>query len=48
VDQEYVEQKEKAGRLTSSVFPGLVLDVKALLKTDRAKLIATLRAAMSA
>jgi len=42
-DQEYVEQKEKSGRLTSSVFPGLVLDVKALLKGDKTKLIATLR-----
>ena len=43
-DQEYVEQKEKSGRLTSSVFPDLVLDVKALLKGDKTKLIATLRA----
>ena len=46
-DQEYVEQPEKSGRLTSKVFPGLVLDVKALLKGDKAKLIATLRAAMA-
>ncbi len=42
-DQEYVEQKEQAGRLTSKLFPGLVLDVKALLKFDKTKVIAALR-----
>jgi Uma2 family endonuclease len=41
-EQEYVEQKEKAGRLSSKVFPGLVLDVRALLKGDKAKVIAAL------
>ncbi|HEX2748614.1 MAG TPA: Uma2 family endonuclease [Verrucomicrobiales bacterium] len=46
-DQEYVEKEPKAGKLASSIFPGLVLDVKALLKMDRAKLIGTLRSAMS-
>ncbi len=42
-DQEYVEQKEHAGRLSSKLFPGLVLDVKALLKFDKTKVIAALR-----
>jgi Putative restriction endonuclease len=40
---EYVEQKEVAGRLQSRVFPGLILDVRALLKGDKAKLIQGLR-----
>jgi hypothetical protein len=44
VDQEYVEQREKAGRLSSSMFPGLILNVRALLKFDKAKVIAALRA----
>jgi Uma2 family endonuclease len=43
VDQEYVEQREKAGRLSSSVFPGLILDVRALLKFDKARVITALR-----
>ena len=43
IEQEYVEQKEHAGRLTSRTFPGLVLDVRALLKFDKAKVIAALR-----
>ena len=42
-DQEYVEQKEHAGRLTSKLCPDLVLDVKALLKFDKTKVIAALR-----
>jgi Uma2 family endonuclease len=48
VEQDYVEQEAKSGRLVSGVFPGLVLDVEALLKMDRAKLIASLREAMAA
>ena len=43
IEQDYVEQQEQAGRLTSSRFPGLVLDVRALLKLDKAKVIAALR-----
>ncbi len=43
VEQQYVQQKEKAGLLASAVFPGLVLDVKALLKFDKARLIAGLQ-----
>ena len=43
VDGEYVAKKEQAGKLTSSLFPGLVLDVKALLKLDKAKVIQALR-----
>ena len=42
-EQEYVEQKERGGRLTSKIFPGLVLDVRVLLKFDKAKVIAALR-----
>lgn len=45
IEQDYVEQKEQAGRLTSSLFPGLVLDVRALLKFDKARVIAALRPA---
>jgi Uma2 family endonuclease len=48
VDQDYVEKEPKAGKLASNIFPGLVLDVKALLEMDRAKLIASLREAMAA
>ncbi len=44
-DQEYVEQKEHTGRLSSKVFPGLVLDVKALLRGDKAKVLAARRRA---
>ncbi len=43
VEQEYVEQKDQGGRLTSKLFLGLVPDVRALLKFDRAKVIAGLR-----
>lgn len=43
VEGEYKELKERAGRLESIVFPGLVLDVKALLKLDRRRLLATLQ-----
>ena len=39
VDGEFVVKKEKAGKLTSTIFPGLVLDAKALLKLDKAKVI---------
>ena len=39
VDGGFVAKKEKAGKLTSSIFPGLTLDVKALLKLDKAKVI---------
>ncbi len=39
-DQEYVEKTREGGRLSSAVFLGLVLDLDALLKMDRAKLIA--------
>ena len=39
VDQAYVPKMPKAGKLSSTIFPGLVLDVKALLKMDRAKLV---------
>lgn len=38
-DGEFVPKKEKAGKLSSTVFPGLTLDVKALLKLDKAKVI---------
>jgi sugar lactone lactonase YvrE len=39
VNGEYVPKKEKAGKLTSSIFPSLTLDVKALIKLDKAKVI---------
>ena len=39
VDGGFVAKKEKAGKLTSTIFPGLTLDVKALLKLDKAKVI---------
>ena len=44
VEGEYIAKKEHAGKLTSSLFPGLVLDVKALLKLDKAKVIRALDA----
>ncbi|MFN0076819.1 MAG: Uma2 family endonuclease [Prosthecobacter sp.] len=44
VDQEYVEITEAGGKLRSEVFPGLVLDVKALLKHDGPRVIAALKA----
>ncbi len=39
----YVAQKAKAGLLTSRVFPGLILDTKALLRGDKAKLAAAFK-----
>jgi Uma2 family endonuclease len=42
-EEEYVEQKERAGMLSSRVFPRLVLNVRALLRGDGAKVLATLR-----
>jgi Uma2 family endonuclease len=42
VEGEYVVKKEQAGKLTSRLFPGLVLDVKALLKLDKAKVVRAL------
>ncbi|HEX2749734.1 MAG TPA: Uma2 family endonuclease, partial [Verrucomicrobiales bacterium] len=42
--EDYVELKPERGFLHSRVFPGLVLDVKALLKRDRARLLTALRA----
>ncbi len=41
-DDEYVEQKERAGLLASRIFPKLVLDVRALLRGDGAKVLAVL------
>lgn len=41
-DGRYMEKKPKAGRHTSAVFPGLVLDIKALLSAEKAKLAAAL------
>lgn len=43
-EDDYVEQKERAGMLASRVFPKLVLDVRALLRGDGAKVLDTLRA----
>ena len=43
VEQEYVEMKERSGVIVSRVFPKLALDVKAALKLDGAKILATLR-----
>jgi Uma2 family endonuclease len=43
IDEEYVEMKERAGKLSSVVFPGLILDVKALIKMDRKRVIAALK-----
>lgn len=42
-EQEYVELSERAGLLTSHIFPRLVLDTRALLRGDGAKVLATLR-----
>ena len=42
VDGDYLEAKERHGKLHSQIFPGLTLDVKALLKLDRKKVIAAL------
>ena len=43
VEQEYVEMKDRSGVIVSRVFPKLALDVKAALKLDGAKILATLR-----
>lgn len=43
-DDEFVARKDKAGLIESGIFPGLVLDVKALLKQDKAKVIQALQA----
>ena len=43
VEQEYVEMKERSGVIVSRIFPKLALDVKAILKLDGAKVLATLR-----
>ncbi len=42
-DERYVEKTARNGILVSSVFPKLALDVKALLKLDAAKVLATLQ-----
>lgn len=42
VEGEYKPVKERAGKLESLVFPGLVLDVKAALKLERRKVAAAL------
>lgn len=42
VDGDYTEAREQGGKLQSLVFPGLILDVKALLKLDRKKVVAAL------
>jgi hypothetical protein len=43
VDGDFVEQKETAGWLASKAFPGLILNVKALLKQDKSKVIQGLK-----
>lgn len=43
VDGEYLDLKESRGRIESRIFPGLVLDVKALLKLDRRGLLTALQ-----
>ncbi len=43
VNGEYLDLKERRGRIESRIFPGLVLDVKALLKLDRRALLAALQ-----
>ena len=42
VEAEFVEQKPKRGVLVSTIFAGLVLDLKALLRGDKVKLAAAL------
>ena len=42
-DERYVEMKPRHGILTSRIFPKLALDVKALLRLDGAKVLATLQ-----
>ncbi len=41
-EDRYVESEPSDGRLASSIFPGLILDVDALLSGDRARLVAAL------
>ena len=43
VNGDFVPKKEKSGKLCSGIFPGLILDVKALLRQDKAKVIRALR-----
>ena len=43
VEQEYVEMKERSGVVVSRLFPKLALNVKAALKLEGAKVLATLR-----
>ncbi|MES2705547.1 MAG: Uma2 family endonuclease [Verrucomicrobiota bacterium] len=43
-EDDYVEKKARGGLHSSAVFPGLVLDTKALLRGDKAKLAAALKA----
>ena len=38
-DGEFRQKNEKSGKLTSSLLPGLTLDVKALIKLDKAKVV---------
>ena len=38
-DGEFRQKNEKSGKLPSSLFPGLTLDVKALIKLDKAKVV---------
>jgi hypothetical protein len=42
-DERYVEKAFRSGVLVSGVFPKLALDVKALLRLDGAKVLATLQ-----
>lgn len=46
-EDRYVELKGRSGILVSRVFPKLALDVKALLKLDGAKVLATLQRHLS-
>jgi hypothetical protein len=46
-DDRYLELKHRSGVLVSRVFPKLALDVKALLKLDGAKVLATLQRRMA-
>lgn len=43
VEQDYMEQAEEDGVLSSLVFPGLVLDVKSLLEFDKAGVASALQ-----
>lgn len=42
-DDGYEELKETGGKIRSEVFKGLILDVKALLRLDRKKVVAALK-----